>query len=147
MAVTSRAVESLSPEQSSAMLERMEVGRAVFTIGALPAVVPVTFTMRNGDIVICTGADSRLARYADGQVLAFEVDELDVPTRTGWSVVVSGVARIVTDPAERALLQRVVRPWAPGEHEAFIRLPLTLVTGRRIIDTAMSVLSGVEEPY
>jgi nitroimidazol reductase NimA-like FMN-containing flavoprotein (pyridoxamine 5'-phosphate oxidase superfamily) len=128
-----RTFESLSRERGLALLEQVEIGRAIFTIGALPAVAPVTFALHAGDVVICTGHGSRLARNADGQVLAFEVDELDGTTRTGWSVVVTGVAQIVTDAAERALLQRVVVPWVPGQQDTFIRLTPTLVTGRLIV--------------
>jgi nitroimidazol reductase NimA-like FMN-containing flavoprotein (pyridoxamine 5'-phosphate oxidase superfamily) len=94
--------------------------------------VPVTFAVHDEAILIRTGPDSRLAMAAAGQVLAFEVDELNANTRTGWSVVVTGVAQIVTDPDKRALLQDAVLPWVPGERDVLIELPFTMLTGRRI---------------
>ena len=105
----------------------------VFTVGALPAIVPVTFAVHGEAVVMCTAADTRLAIAANGGVLAFEADDVDPVTCTGWSVVVTGVAELVTDPTERAGIHAVVAPWAPGQHDVFIRLPFTVVTGRRIV--------------
>ncbi|MGZ4596527.1 MAG: pyridoxamine 5'-phosphate oxidase family protein [Actinomycetes bacterium] len=128
-----RTLEALSSRDCAALLQRGQVGRVVFTVGALPAVVPVTYAVRGETILMRTAADTRLAEAANGQVLAFEIDELDPLTRTGWSIVVTGVAALVTDPAERARVNGVVAPWAPGHNDVFIQLPATVVTGRRIV--------------
>lgn len=128
--------EVLSYRDCVALLETPQVGRVVFTVGALPAIVPVTFAVQDDAIIICTAADTRLAGAANGRVLAFEVDEVDPATRTGWSVVVTGVGELVIDSAQRARLHGVVTPWAPGRHDVLIRLPFTVVTGRRIVDAS-----------
>jgi nitroimidazol reductase NimA-like FMN-containing flavoprotein (pyridoxamine 5'-phosphate oxidase superfamily) len=127
-----RSLEMLSHKDCLALLGLAHIGRAVFTVAALPAIVPVTFGVHDDAVVLCTSADSRLAVAANGSVLAFQVDELDPVSRTGWSVVVTGVAELVTDPAERVRLSGLVAPWAPGQRDVFIRLPFTVVTGRRI---------------
>ena len=126
----------LSYRDCVALLETPQVGRVVFTVGALPAIVPVTFAVQDDAIIICTAADTRLAGAANGRVLAFEVDEVNPKTRTGWSVVVTGVGELVIDSAQRARLHGVVTPWAPGRHDVLIRLPFTVVTGRRIVDAS-----------
>lgn len=118
------------------LLSGTQVGRVVFTVAALPAVLPVTFAVDDDAIVMCTGADTRLAAAADGGVLAFEVDEMDPNSRRGWSVVVTGVAELVSDALARSRLHGIVAPWAPGHHDVFIRLPLTVVSGRRIVTAA-----------
>jgi hypothetical protein len=41
-----------------------------------------------------------LGRRLDGQVVAFEVDEIDAVVTTGWSVVVTGTARLLRDAGE-----------------------------------------------
>ena len=125
------------------LLGSVPVGRVVFTLGALPAVVPVTFAVQDHAIVIRTSADTRLAAAADGGVLAFETDDVDPVTRTGWSVVVTGVAEVVTDHARQAAIRSVVEPFAPGSHEVYVRLPLTIVTGRRVEVTRAVPLSAV----
>lgn len=140
-------VEVLSRAEAIALLESQEVGRLVYTRRALPAVRPVNFAVRGGAVLIWTGSASSLGQAVRGAVVAFEADELDRATRSGWSVVVVGTAQLVTDEMElaRARLDGPV-PWAPGIKEYLIRIPLTMVTGRwlgeRERDAARLVVSG-----
>jgi uncharacterized protein len=129
---TERALMALPRRECVALLSGKQVGRAVFTERAMPAVVPVTFAVYDDAIVMCTAADTRLASAASRGVLAFQVDDIDQDTRSGWSVVVVGVAELVTDHVEQATIRSLLEPWAPGRNEVFIRLPLKVVTGRRI---------------
>jgi nitroimidazol reductase NimA-like FMN-containing flavoprotein (pyridoxamine 5'-phosphate oxidase superfamily) len=127
-----RSLETLSQQDSVALLSTIPVGRVVFTVGALPAIVPVAFAVHDGAVVMRTSPESRLAKAAPGGVLAFEIDDIDAETRTGWSVVVMGVATVVVDPEARAAIDGVVEAFAPGQRDVYIRLPLTVVTGRRV---------------
>ena len=127
-----RALVVLSQRECLALLRTEQVGRVVFTERALPAVIPVTFAVLDDAIVLATRAGSRLARSVHGGVLAFEADRLDPVTRTGWSVVVTGMPEYVVDPAEEARIRTVLDPWAPGGNNLVLRLPLTVMTGRRI---------------
>ena len=120
------------------MLSRAVVGRVVFTLSALPAVVPVTFGVLGDALVLRTSEGTRLAAAADGGVLAFEADEIDSVARTGWSVVVTGIAELVTDPMRRALIQSTVEPFVSGENDVCVSLPLTVVTGRRVVASIAS---------
>jgi nitroimidazol reductase NimA-like FMN-containing flavoprotein (pyridoxamine 5'-phosphate oxidase superfamily) len=129
---------ALSRRECVALLSKGKIGRAVFTERALPAIVPVTFAIYDDAVVICTAADTRLAAAASRGVLAFQVDDIDPSTRGGWSVVVVGVAELVDDPAEQACIRLVLEPWVPGRNEVFIRLPLKVVTGRRILGSGES---------
>jgi len=127
-----RSFEVIDREECVRLLSGAVVGRMVFTDGALPAVVPVTFAV-DGDAVVCrTTAGSRLARAADGAVLALEADHLDVARRAGWSVVVTGLAEVVTAEDEVRRVGELVQPWAPGDHDVVIRLRTTVLTGRRV---------------
>ncbi|MDN3029288.1 pyridoxamine 5'-phosphate oxidase family protein [Streptomyces sp. S.PB5] len=110
------------------------VGRIVHTHKALPAVLPVNFGLDGGAVVLRTAAASELVRAIDGVVVAFEADEVDAVARSGWSVVVTGRAAVVTDPAEHARLCRVgPRSWAPSPMEVFVRIEPELVTGRQLV--------------
>ena len=129
-----RSLEALSAPEALALLATAVVGRVVFTAGALPAVVPVTFAVHAGAVVLRTSAGTRLADAADGGVLSLQADDVDPGTRTGWSVVVTGVSELVTDPLARSAIHGLVEPWAPGRHEVYVRIPLTVVTGRRVAD-------------
>jgi nitroimidazol reductase NimA-like FMN-containing flavoprotein (pyridoxamine 5'-phosphate oxidase superfamily) len=138
MTGTERSLEALSSRECIALLTGKQVGRAVFTERALPAVVPVNFAVHSDAIVLCTASDTRLASAASRGVLAFQVDDIDPQTRSGWSVVVVGVAELVESSQEQASIRSLLRPWAPGTNDVFIRLPLRVVTGRRILATSMS---------
>jgi len=124
-------LEVLARAEAVALLETQEVGRLVYTRRALPAVMPVNYVVRQGGILIWTGAASPLGQALRGAVVAFQVDELDRTTRSGWSVTVTGTATLVTDEVElaRARADGPV-PWAPGVKDHLIRIPLTMVTGR-----------------
>ncbi len=65
-------------------------------------------------------------------MLALEADEVLVASRAGWSVVVTGEARIETDPLEQDRLDGLLQAWAPGLQDAFIRIPLQVVSGRQL---------------
>ena len=133
MMYAERSLTALSRRDCVALLGGKQVGRAVFTERALPAVVPVTFAIHDDAVVMCTASDTRLASAASRGVLAFQVDDIDPSTRSGWSVVVVGVAELVNDPVKQAGIRVVLQPWAPGQNDVFIRLPLKVVTGRCIL--------------
>jgi nitroimidazol reductase NimA-like FMN-containing flavoprotein (pyridoxamine 5'-phosphate oxidase superfamily) len=127
-----RSLVVLSRPECLALLRADRVGRVVFSERALPAVLPVTYAVLGEDIVLATTSGSRLAQAALGGVLAFEVDHLDPDTRTGWSVVVTGLAVQVIEPVEQSRVRSVLDSWAPGRLDLLLRLPSTVVTGRRI---------------
>lgn len=102
------------------------------TVHRIPAILPITFVVDGDSVAIRTSKGSRLARAAHGAVLALEADEVLVASRAGWSVVVTGEARIETEPVEQRRLDGLLRAWAPGLQDAFIRIPLQVVSGRQL---------------
>ncbi|MCL7366740.1 pyridoxamine 5'-phosphate oxidase family protein [Streptomyces ardesiacus] len=119
-------------------LERLAeavVGRVVFTQEALPAVLPFRFWLdRDGAVVLRTSSVSEMARAVDGAVVAFEADEVDAAAHAGWSVVVTGVASVIADAAERERLrERGPRSWVSWPGEIFVRIAPELVTGRELL--------------
>ncbi|MGW3944345.1 pyridoxamine 5'-phosphate oxidase family protein [Streptomyces phaeochromogenes] len=116
-------------------LAKVPIGRIVHTRQALPAVLPVNFGLDDdGSVLLRTSAVSELVRAIDGTVVAFEADEVDAATHAGWSVVVTGSAAVVTDPAERERLARTgPRSWAPSPEEVFVRIEPELVAGRELV--------------
>lgn len=123
----------LDPTECLQLLARQEIGRVVFTEAALPAVAVVTYALRGRSVVFRTSEQSRLARLVPDSVVAFEVDDVDRASRTGWSVVVTGPATRVTDPSQLARLDALLlAPWAPGDRRTYIEISPGLVTGRRI---------------
>ncbi|MER5467714.1 pyridoxamine 5'-phosphate oxidase family protein [Streptomyces sp. NPDC002935] len=111
------------------------IGRVVHTRDALPAVLPVNFCLdAESAVVLRTSADSELARSIDGVVVAFEADVVDAAAHSGWSVVVTGRAMVVSDPAEHHRLTRTgPRSWVASPSDVFIRIVSELVTGRELV--------------
>ncbi|WP_190014757.1 pyridoxamine 5'-phosphate oxidase family protein [Streptomyces lucensis] len=125
----------LDRDECLRLLTKVPVGRIVHTRHALPAVLPVNFCLDgDGSVLLRTSASSELARAVDRSVVAFEVDEVDTARNSGWSVVVTGRATVVTDPFERERLARIApRSWVPSPEEVFVRIRPELVTGRELV--------------
>ena len=123
----------LTRQECLALLRTVPVGRLVFTDRALPAVVPVNFVLDHSGIVVRTGAGSTLAAAVRGAVVAFEVDDFDATARNGWCVTITGQARQVTDPLELERLRALeLAPYAGGDRNNFVVVPVELVSGRRV---------------
>ncbi|MFI5977771.1 pyridoxamine 5'-phosphate oxidase family protein [Streptomyces sp. NPDC051452] len=118
------------------LLATAPIGRIVTTRHALPAVVPVNFGLdADGSVLLRTSVASEPARAIDGVVVAFEADTADPDTHSGWSVVMTGRAEIVTDPSEVTRLERVApRSRALSPDEVLVRIAPELVTGRALVD-------------
>jgi transcriptional regulator with XRE-family HTH domain len=109
------------------------VGRIAFGTASGPVVLPVTFAVLAGTIVIRTGQGTVIEGHADDQV-AFEVDRIDEALGQGWSVLVRGPAHRVAHPAELRHIQRdtVLRPWQGEDRDVWVRIIPDTITGRRI---------------
>jgi uncharacterized protein len=113
-----RQHEALDEQECLRLLGTTAIGRVAYTEAALPAIRPVSYTLRDGAVVIPTQADSSLAFALRGAVVAFEADSYDHAARTGWSVTVVGPSWVVTagpsvDPGRCFIHVRVglVRGW------------------------------------
>jgi nitroimidazol reductase NimA-like FMN-containing flavoprotein (pyridoxamine 5'-phosphate oxidase superfamily) len=126
-------LEQLSRAECMRLMGSVPVGRIVYTWQALPAVELVNFALVDGDIVIRTSAEGKLAAATRGAVIAFEADSIDLAGHVGWSVTVVGQARAVTDGTEVCDLQQVaLSSWVPGDLSHFIRISPAIVNGRRV---------------
>jgi nitroimidazol reductase NimA-like FMN-containing flavoprotein (pyridoxamine 5'-phosphate oxidase superfamily) len=124
----------LDRQECLRLLAKVPVGRIVYTRHALPAVLPVNFALdSDGAVLVGTSAASDLVRAVDGAVVAFEADQVDAATNSGWSVVVTGAAGLITDLAEHERLLRTgPRSWVPAPKQIFVRIDPDLVTGREL---------------
>jgi len=137
--------EAISDAEALALLATAPVGRLIYSDRALPFVVPVSFVVDGLDIIMRTGRRSRVATHAPGNIVAFEVDDIAVATRSGWSVVVTGPVQLVQDSVELERLRALdIEAWVPSEHDCYLRLQTELIAGRRIAAFA-AVAAGVPE--
>jgi nitroimidazol reductase NimA-like FMN-containing flavoprotein (pyridoxamine 5'-phosphate oxidase superfamily) len=127
------ALRTLSPDECISLLEPGGVGRVGFTSAGRVMMLPVNFAVARKAIIFRTAPDTLLALYANAQV-SFEVDHFDEELHEGWSVLVHGHARNVTDEREVKSLQDRTHlgPWAPGARDVYVRIAPTRISGRRI---------------
>src|SRR5579859_1478450 len=127
------ALRTLSPAECFDLLEPGGIGRVGFTAADGIMMLPVNFAVAAKTVVFRTAPDTLLALYARGQV-SFEADCLDEAFRAGWSVLVQGRARKVTEEHEVEQLQSRtdLQPWAAGARDVYVRITPTRISGRRI---------------
>lgn len=132
-----RLVE-LSRAESLRLLGSVSLGRLVFTDRALPAIRPVNHLLDQETVVIRShfGATiTTMLRKGDGVVVAYEADVLDAEAHRGWSVIVTGLASLVTDPGDVARYERLLRPWISSPAmDSVIRIHPTIINGCRLVD-------------
>jgi hypothetical protein len=131
--VSAGLVERLVPAECYRLIAPRGIGRVAFATVAGLAVLPVNYVVADGTIAIRTGSGSVIAAHGDGPV-SFEADHFDLELGQGWSVLVRGVAHRVMQPGELRNLREgsELRPWPAGEHDLFIRIVPSEITGRRI---------------
>ena len=115
------------------LLRTVTVGRIAFMERGLPAIQPVNFRVHGSNVIIRTSSGGKLAAAVTGAMVAFEADEVDAATRSGWSVVVLGHASLIRDINELvALAGPDSHPWVPGRSDHVIRIRSERITGRRV---------------
>jgi len=114
------------------LLDNEHLGRIAVSSGALPLVRPVGYITDGRTIVADVGREPALEFATAGAVVGFEVDNLHESGHTGWSVMVTGIARAVSDEADAARLRQLFPEG--GEHGGghLVRISCELVSGRRI---------------
>ncbi|GAB3141542.1 pyridoxamine 5'-phosphate oxidase family protein [Micromonospora sonneratiae] len=130
-----RMLEELPRQEALRLLASVPMGRVVFTQRALPAIRPVNHILDGGEVVIRTNLSSSVATTVGHQpeaVVAYEADDIDTDSRTGWSVVITGVARLVRDPLDRARYESLLRPWVENRGDCVLRIRPDIATGFRV---------------
>ncbi|KUN88555.1 XRE family transcriptional regulator [Streptomyces bungoensis] len=127
------SLRDLGPDECRALLSTHGVGRVAVSTPQGPAVVPVNYEVVDTAIAYRTAPDS-VPAAAVGTEVAFEVDHVDEAMSRGWSVLVVGPARVVTEPdvVRRLTEQAHTQPWAGGPREMWVSIHPTRITGRRI---------------
>jgi nitroimidazol reductase NimA-like FMN-containing flavoprotein (pyridoxamine 5'-phosphate oxidase superfamily) len=126
-------LEVLDRHECLDLLAKHSLGRlAVVTDEGRPLVFPVNFALDGDAVVMRTDSGTKLRRAATKWV-AFECDGIDSVYHTGWSVLVSGVAEVVDNPADIVRLERLpLALWSPGPKVRWLRIRPRLLSGRRI---------------
>ncbi len=126
-------MEVLQADECLRLLASHHVGRVALSIGALPVILPVNYVTRGRAVFFRTSAVSKLDAAVGRHVVAFEVDSIDPVYHEGWSVLVTGRAEHITDPAVVAMLEALpLLPWAPWVGPNWVMITAELLSGRRL---------------
>ncbi|MHA6511604.1 pyridoxamine 5'-phosphate oxidase family protein [Tessaracoccus sp. Z1128] len=118
----------LDADECWALLTEAVVGRVAWMAPDGIAVVPVNFRVVDGAIVFHTSPQSFLAGLTQRTDVAFQVDEIDQETATGWSVLVRGIS----GPADADVASS---SWLEGNRPVGLAVTASTIAGR--------VVSGV----
>jgi transcriptional regulator with XRE-family HTH domain len=124
----------LTEAECRALIAAGGVGRFLFVQGGRgPVAIPVNFKMDGTDVVFRTSGDSVVAEGIHQRPVSFDVDHLDDALGEGWSVLLTGTARVISGEAEMSHAEALdIEPWAGGDRDLYVRLSPGQITGRRI---------------
>ena len=127
-----RRLRPLDRDDALRRLASVPVGRLVFNISGVPSIRPVNHLVEADTVLIRTDLSSATS-LAEGSIVAYEADLLDADAISGWSVVVTGLASLVDDPAELDRFGRLLRPWVAKDMTEVIRIDAETVTGYELV--------------
>lgn len=117
------------------LLGGVSLGRIVFTQRAMPAIRPVNHLVEDRKIILRSHLGAAIVSRAtnDGSVVCYEADDLDPDRHTGWSVIATGMARLVHDPAAIERYERLLQPWIATQMSHVISIEPEFVSGIRLV--------------
>ena len=121
----------LEAEECWALIAEAEVGRIAWASTEGISVVPVNVRVVEGAIVFHTTPESFLAALAERTDVAFQVEEIDPETATGWTVLVRGTS----GPADGAISSR---SWLEGGLAVGLAITASTIAGRVVSGTIRS---------
>ena len=128
----------LPREECLRKLAGARVGRLAFVSHGEPVILPVNHGLDGDAVVFRTATGAKLLAADQELPVAFEVDGFDADRRSGWSVLVRGVAVTVEDPEQVKRLNLLgVWPWADlVERTHWVRIRMFSITGRQTVHPA-----------
>jgi nitroimidazol reductase NimA-like FMN-containing flavoprotein (pyridoxamine 5'-phosphate oxidase superfamily) len=133
-----QTIAELSEAECLRLIAPGGVGRIAYESRFGPAVLPVNYTLDAGAVLLRTAEhgsldeDLRTGITGGEYKVAFEIDDIDVAGRRGWSVLIQGRAHHLTETERQTARHADLETWAPGEKELFVKIVPTRITGRRL---------------
>jgi nitroimidazol reductase NimA-like FMN-containing flavoprotein (pyridoxamine 5'-phosphate oxidase superfamily) len=125
----------LEPKVAMGYLIHAEFGRVAFVVDDLPVIRPLNHVVVDGEIIVYTWHASAFAeavRARPGLPVAYQSDEIEAHSHTGWSVLVAGTATDVSDHPRAGQMGKQVQSWIDRPHDMVIAIHPHEVTGLRL---------------
>lgn len=130
MSVHGESMTVLSEDESWHLLASMALGRLVTCLEGQPAIFPVNFVVQRRTVLFRTAEGAKLFSAVMNNRVAFEADDHNVSE--GWSVIVTGRARVLYTTAEEEEAERAqLLPWTATLKRRYVRVLPSEITGRR----------------
>jgi nitroimidazol reductase NimA-like FMN-containing flavoprotein (pyridoxamine 5'-phosphate oxidase superfamily) len=129
------SLASLSRDECLKLLRHGSVGRLAVVLDGRPHILPLNYAADEDGVIVFRTADLTTATEAALANVAFEIDEIDLARRQGWSVAVHGFGREISGAIDRdseRLLRMSVHPWAPGQRDRWFKITPQEITGRQL---------------
>lgn len=125
---------AMTRQECLELLQASTVGRIGFSHPDGIKILPVNYVAFGDEVIIRTSPSGVIATLADaGTEVAFEVDYHSPTGGYGWSVLLNGTIRALTDAEIEALnLPPRVIPWASGDRSLHLLFSARHVDGRRV---------------
>jgi nitroimidazol reductase NimA-like FMN-containing flavoprotein (pyridoxamine 5'-phosphate oxidase superfamily) len=101
-----------------------------------PVIRPVNyvFDQPSQSAVFRTALGSKFGALLRAERAAFEIDGIDESGRSGWSVIIAGLAEEITNEAELERLAATgLESWVAGQPHRWVRIRAFTISGRRIV--------------
>jgi nitroimidazol reductase NimA-like FMN-containing flavoprotein (pyridoxamine 5'-phosphate oxidase superfamily) len=137
--MTRPVLEELSWDECFKLLKERAVGRLIYRDVLGLAAVPVNFAVAGNAIVFRSEAGSKV-RGLQERDIAFQVDQIDTASHSGWSVLIRGGAEVLEYEVAESRLSELIgqidgsppRPWKNGSHNIWVVITAKAVSGRRL---------------
>jgi nitroimidazol reductase NimA-like FMN-containing flavoprotein (pyridoxamine 5'-phosphate oxidase superfamily) len=138
------------------ILREQEVGRLATSVDDRPYVVPINYVYFNGKVIFHTCSDGmKMANISKNPRVCFEVDsgemvKGDKPCNYTWkylSVIVSGKAKVITDPEKRLMsLRQLCDKYALGKGKTLTAEDMIKNPRLSIVEISIEAMTGKKSP-
>jgi len=125
-------IHEMSRDECLARLQTHQLGRLAVSEGALPLILPVNYAMDSANVVFRTRQGGLLDRTCRNTIVAFEIDDFDSSTETGWSVVVVGTATVLYASEWLRAVELGLSSAGATDGSLFVKIVPGIITGRAI---------------
>ncbi|MEI2643123.1 MAG: pyridoxamine 5'-phosphate oxidase family protein [Candidatus Nanopelagicales bacterium] len=127
-------MDVLTDAQCWDLLGANQIGRLATVVGGGVDIFPVNYLVHEGQILFKTAEGSKLAGVMAHHEVAFEIDGYNPDTNEAWSVVMSGLARVLSHDEELDAVEHLpLFPWNLEPKNRYVAIDPTGVSGRRFI--------------
>lgn len=136
MQIDGTGARVLDDDECLRLLAGVRIGRVALTRDALPVILPVAFRLVGWDAVIRTGPGAVREAGRRQLVPCLEADSCATDWSSGWSVLVTGRAELLTEPHALATVRQLALPdWrrtinGEDHDDVFVRIQTELISGR-----------------